>query len=182
MSDKKAPKSFIVVLYDVPDKPSRIKVGVWRKLKRLGGLYHRFSVCILPNTPEIVELLKEILDEIRKYGIASALIANPLEEKDIEAFLTLFKLEREKEYNEILEECQEFIEEIEKNLETGNVTQEEAEELEEMLEALKKWFKKVSARDWSDSEAKRQVEEAIQKCENALIRFIEQVLVRQNNE
>jgi hypothetical protein len=48
--------------------------------------------------------------------------------------------ERDKQYDEILEECQEFIDEIKLNLNEKKTVQEEVEEMEEVLDGLRRWL------------------------------------------
>jgi len=48
---------------------------------------------------------------------------------------------RFKQYEEILEKCQEFTDEIELNIKNEKITQEEVEKMEEVLEGLKRWLK-----------------------------------------
>ncbi|MEM1909918.1 MAG: hypothetical protein QXT79_11135, partial [Thermofilaceae archaeon] len=78
---------------------------------------------------------------------------------------------KEREYREILEECDEFLNEIRENIEKGNVTQEEAEELEEILEALEKWYQQVRSTDWIGVQAGSEVEKKLKECEKALEEF-----------
>jgi len=48
----KRPSSWVVILYDVPYEPSKLKVRVWREFKKLGAIYPQMSLCILPNNDE----------------------------------------------------------------------------------------------------------------------------------
>lgn len=161
----------LAVLYDVPEKPPRIKVGSWRKLRGLGGVYPRLSLCMLPDTDEIRDGLEKALSEIRKWGTAIALEVKPLSESDVSSLLSVLKSVKEREYREILEECDEFLSEVGENIEKGNLTQEEAEELAEFLEALKKWYERARSTDWLGMQARLKIEEKLKECEKALEEF-----------
>lgn len=47
--------AWLLLVYRVPGEPSRVRVGVWRELKRLGGLYLQSACCILPARPGVHE-------------------------------------------------------------------------------------------------------------------------------
>jgi len=57
----KRPSSWVVILYDVPSEPSKLKVRVWREFKKLGAIYPQMSLCILPNNDENIVKLDEIV-------------------------------------------------------------------------------------------------------------------------
>ncbi|MBS7610667.1 hypothetical protein KEJ27_00405 [Candidatus Bathyarchaeota archaeon] len=73
---------------------------------------------------------------------------------------------------EIVEECREFLEEIEKSINLDNLTEEEYEE----LEALNKWYKRVMERDLWGTPTKKEVESYLEKCKEALFSFVEKIL------
>ena len=166
----------MLVMYDVPEKPSRLKVSAWRKLKRLGGLYPKLSLCVLPDTPEVRSALSEVLGDLREVGVAIAMGAEPISESDSSIALSILKAAKEREYREIAEECREFLEEVEANIKGGNVTQEEAEELSEAFDSLKEWYERVRRTDWVGAEAGKEVEDLLRKCEKTLEEFISLVL------
>jgi len=166
----------LLVMYDVPEKPSRLKVSAWRKLKRLGGLYPKLSLCVLPDTPEVRSALSEVLGDLREVGVAIAMGAEPISESDSSIALSILKAAKEREYREIAEECREFLEEVEANIKGGNVTQEEAEELSEAFDSLKEWYERVRRTDWVGAEAGKEVEDLLRKCEKTLEEFISLVL------
>ena len=56
-------KEWIVINYTVPREPSRMRVSLWRKLKKMGAVNIQQSMWILPLTDENFDLLKEIKNE-----------------------------------------------------------------------------------------------------------------------
>jgi hypothetical protein len=172
MSGEGGELKLLVLLYEVPEKPSRVKVNVWRKLKRLGGVYPKLSLCILPEHPAVRDGISSVVEEIRAHGTALLLEAKPLSGEDASAILGVLRAAKEREYRELLEECQEFLEEVRSNIEKGNLTQEEAEEMEEMLSSLKTWYEHVRQTDWLGSSLREEVEKMIEKCERALEDFV----------
>jgi len=170
------PQSWLIITYDVPNEPSKLRLRVWRELKKAGALYPPLSFCILPNTAKSMEQASNLKGKIREYGRAVILEARAVSEEDHETILNLFKAEREKQYEEILEECQEFLQEIENNIASQKLTDEEVEEMEESLEGLERWFERIKTIDWISSSPNREkVEKALEKCRDALTNFAERV-------
>jgi len=175
MSNIEKPTRFFILLYDVSEKPSRLKVKAWRKLRTLGGIYPKLSLCIIPDDEKLNGEILKALEELRDVEF-TVFLSKPLRDEDLEHIFQKFKESREREYLEIIEECREFLEEIERNINTGNLTEEEYEELEEELEALNKWYKKVSEKDLWGIPMKKEVENYLEKCKEALFSFAEKIL------
>ncbi len=92
----------------------------------------------------------------------------------LQTLIDLFRKEAEGEYRELAEECDEFLEEVKKNLRTGNVTQTEVFELEEALEGLERWFTKIKGRDFFGAKSQsRRTLALLRRCHNALLDFSE---------
>jgi len=115
------------------------------------------------------------LEELRDLEFTVFLL-KPLRDEDLKHIFQKFKESREREYLEIIGECREFLEEIERNINTGNLTEEEYEELEEELETLNKWYRKVSERDLWGIPIKKEVENYLEKCKKTLFSFAEKIL------
>ena len=159
--------------YDVPEEPSRIRVRIWRQLKSFGALYPQMSFCILRDSPENRSRLEALAPSLKGHGKALILQARAQKRPHSHTLLALFKEDIEKEYRDIVEECDEYLDEIKENLRTGNVTQTEVSELEESLEGLERWFIKVEARDFVGSAFEVQVRRLLGRCRGALLNFSE---------
>src|SRR2546430_15949356 len=55
---------WLMLLMSLPPTPTRHRVGVWRKLQRMGAVRLRGSAWILPETPETTELFQWLLPGI----------------------------------------------------------------------------------------------------------------------
>ncbi len=172
MIDK--PQSWIIVLYDVPSEPSELKVRVWREFKKLGALYPLSSLCILPNNIENNKKLNKISKIILDDGRFVKISANELDDKEQDKILNMYREERDKQYDEIIEECEEFIDETNLNIKNNKFTQEEVEEMEEVLDGLYRWFNKVLTLDWIETSDKiLQLQNHLNSCQNAMDNFAE---------
>src|SRR2546428_8686538 len=56
---------WLMLLATLPPTPTRHRVGVWRKLQRMGAVRLRGSAWILPETAETTELFQWLLPENR---------------------------------------------------------------------------------------------------------------------
>src|SRR2546425_2994677 len=54
---------WLMLLMSLPPTPTRHRVGVWRKLQRMGAVRLRGSAWILPETPETTELFQWLVQE-----------------------------------------------------------------------------------------------------------------------
>jgi len=59
---------WVLLTYRVAREPSAGRVGVWRKLKRLGAVLVHDAVWVLPATPRTNEQLQWLAAEIRELG------------------------------------------------------------------------------------------------------------------
>jgi hypothetical protein len=180
----KKPKTlgWLLFGYDVPEKPSRIRVRIWRQLKGLGALYPQMSFCILPDSSEVRSRLGGLVPTMKGYGPKIILEAKATNKSYLDTLLTLFKEDVEKEYRELAEECDEFVEEIRKNLRTGNVTQTEVSELEEALEGLERWLTRIKSRDFTGSKAEEKIHKLLSRCRSALLSFSEKAQPKRMSE
>ena len=170
---KATPSKWLLFAYDVPDEPSRIRVRLWRQLKSVGALYPQMSFCILPDLPEVRSRLEEMTSGVQAFGPNVILEAKATNKQNLRTLFALFKEDLEKEYRELLEECNEFLEEIQKNEATGNVTQTEVSELEAALHGLEHWFGKIRSRDFLRSAIQKKVQRLLNRCRGVLLDFSE---------
>ena len=170
----KRPSSWVVILYDVPYEPSKLKVRVWREFKKLGAIYPQMSLCILPNNDENIVKLDEIFRLILSEGKFIKITTNELDKNEHDKLLEMYRKERDKQYDEIVEECQEFIDENNLNIKNNKFTQEEVDEMEEVLDGLYRWFGKALSLDWIDESPKiLQLRELLKKCQESMDNFAE---------
>ena len=168
---------WLLFVYRMPPEPSRDRVRLWRELKRLGALHRQQSLCMLPKEPHLDQALRALSEKVQSWGgqaevFATTMLDSAQEVRLIEDFRAL----RNKDYQEILEQCEAFFQEIEYEVGRQNFTSAEVEEIEEDLERLKRWFQRVKERDWFNASSRAQVEAKLTTCEAALEEFTAQVL------
>jgi Protein ChrB, N-terminal len=166
-----------LLIYRLPAQPSRVRVAVWRELRRLGALPLQQGVVALPATEALRERLDEIERRIRDEGGSSYRFALPAVDDEQGARLRAdWNALREQEYAEIVEECEtKFAKEIEFEIFRGNLTAGEAEEIEADLEKIRAWFARIEARDLFGARKRTAAERAIRRASELLDDFVERV-------
>src|SRR5919204_5106744 len=172
-----APLSWRVLIYRVPTEPASKRVGVWRDLRRLGGIYLQQCVCIFPALPAVIQEVNKVAAKIPTLGGETFVLDVPkLQPEDEERIIAAFREQRTNEYAEIIEECEtKFVKEIEFERFRENYTFEEAEEIEQDLEKIRRWFDRVRERDWFKAERRAEVEAGVAGCPAVVGRFEEGV-------
>ena len=179
-----APLSWRVLIYRVPTEPASKRVAVWRDLKRLGALYLQQCACIFPDIPGVTEEVNQVAAKIPALGGETFLLDVPkLQPEDEARIIEAFRAQRANEYAEIIEECEtKFVKEIEFEHFRQNYTFEEAEEIEQDLEKIRRWYERVRERDWFKAERRDEVETWLARCQGLLARFEEEVYRRTGSD
>ena len=179
-----APLSWRVLIYRVPTEPASKRVAVWRDLKRLGALYLQQCVCVFPDLPGVVDDVDQVAAKIPALGGETFVLEVPrLQPKDESRIVQAFRKQRANEYAEIIEECEtKFVKEIEFERFRENYTFEEAEEIEQDLEKIRRWFERVKERDWFKADRRDEVEAWLARCQGLLASFEEDVYRRQGQD
>ncbi len=173
------PNQWLIVAYDVPNEPSKFRVKVWRDLKSQGGLYPQMSFCILPYSQDMLEKLEPIKSEVERVGSMIILQSQALTPNDKKFLRNLLNDQTERQYLEILEECQEFLDEVKSNIAQKVFKDEEIQELDESLEGLNRWFAKIQSFDWQkSSKQKAKVKQLLLRCQKELDDYAAQIEAR----
>lgn len=161
--------------YTLPREPSRARVSIWRKLKKIGAVSIQQSVWILPSSDENYNLLHDVKDEVSRNGGEAFVMTISTDEDGKKIIIDQFNAARDEEYGELLEQCEEFFKEIDKETARENFTFAEIEENEEELNKLKQWYEKIAARDSFSSPLREKAESMLAKCSELLDGFCDKV-------
>jgi hypothetical protein len=158
---------WLLLIYRVPPEPTRLRSTVWRRIKSLGAIYLQNSVAALPagtaNERALRKLRREILDMNGTAVLLSAAVL--LGEAEVRG---QFQAARDDEYEEIVDKCEDFLRQVQKEYDANHFTYAELEENEVDLVKLKNWFAKVAERDRFGAIGRAAAEQAIETCEQSL--------------
>lgn len=167
---------WLLLNFTLPKEPSRVRVSVWRKLKKKGSINIGQSMWVLPVSDAHLLFFSEISEEItQNKGIAFLLSASFINEINAPDVKELFNSARNEEYNEFLEKCEDFYKEIEKETKIENFSFGELEENEEEYKKLKEWLQKIQERDFFSSPSGIQAEQQLGNCQQLLEEFSSKV-------
>ncbi len=71
-------RSWLVLVHQLPPKPPRVRVRIWRRLQALGALQLKSSVYLLPDGAEALEDFEWLLQEIEAAGADATLLRSTL--------------------------------------------------------------------------------------------------------
>ena len=171
---------WLLFLSQLPASPSTSRVMVWRKIKAAGAVGLQNGVWVLPHAAKQESFLQELLEYVKEQrGSGQVFIARPASEAVQEDILARFRADRDQEYEEFDEQCQSFLEEIDKETGHQKFTFAELEENEQNLQRLTGWLSKIQERDFFGSDQAQTATAALGQCSQALESFAGQVYARE---
>src|SRR5919109_4599504 len=167
--------SWLLLIYTVPAEPSRKRAAVWRDLKKVGAVYLRDGVGVLPDRDDTLRALEAIAARVQEFGGQVTLVrAAQLDPARAEAVIAQAHTARAAEYAEVAREAERLVAHIWREREHREFTFAELEELEADLSKLKRWSEQIHARDYFGVEEARQVDGLLARCEEELASFLEE--------
>ena len=165
---------WLVLVYRIPSEPTRLRSGVWRKLKSLGAIYLQNSAAALPASLGAERALRRLRSEILAMpGTAVLLSCSVLAgEQEVRA---AFQAARDDEYEEIIDKCQDFLDQVQKEYDADHFTYAELEENEVDLVKLRNWLARVRDRDVFGAARRQAAEQDIERCAEELERYAARV-------
>jgi DNA-binding transcriptional regulator PaaX len=174
MSAEPADGAWLLLVYRVPSEPTRLRAAVWRRLKSLGAIYLQNSAAALPASAQAERALRRLRREILEMaGTAALLSCHVLAgEQDI---MAAFQAARDDEYEEIVDKCHDFLEQVRKEYAADHFTFAELEENEVDLVKLRNWLARVRERDVFGASGLQAAEQGIAACEWSLEEYAARV-------
>ncbi|MFZ5595474.1 MAG: Chromate resistance protein ChrB [Bacillota bacterium] len=170
---------WLILIYKIPSEPTRYRASIWRKIKAMGAVYLQSSVCILPLNHKTEKNFRLLRREIERYGGEAHLVKGSfvLQEQPV---IDMFNRARNDEYEEVIDRCQDFFKEIDKEIARQHFTFGELEENEEDFEKLKKWFEKIRERDFFQAGQQKSTLEMLEKCQERIDEFGQYVFAHED--
>jgi vacuolar-type H+-ATPase subunit I/STV1 len=174
---------WFMFLAQLPATPSSLRVTVWRRLRAAGAASLQNGVWLLPRNDENALFMERLLAFVKENGASGQIfLVQGLNQVVQEDILARFEADREQEYDEFLEQCDEFIAEIEKETSNQKFTFAELEENEQNLQRLRKWITKIQKRDFINGEKAGDAIKVFRNCRQALKNFTRKVYAQEGIE
>jgi hypothetical protein len=142
---------WLTLLTTLPPTPTRHRVGVWRKLQRMGAVRLRGSAWLLPETAETTERFQWLVQEIQAFrGEATLLHVDRVGTMSEEQVVALFHEARAPEYQAVVRGCREILSHLDRlrSDRRGTLAQ-----LRGRLDGLKRELDRIQAIDYLDAPA-----------------------------
>jgi len=175
-------KAWLAITYKVPTEPSRTRVYLWRKLKELGAVYVQQGATILPLTETLLAQVLALKAEVVSSG-GEVLVGRMefVDDEDDARVIAAFQLQRNGDYDEIVEQCERLVYELDRETEKQKFTYAEIEENETELTRIHKWMERIVARDWFAASGHARAEQAIEDAEKRSGTYTEEVERREGH-
>ncbi len=158
---------WLLLIYRVPPEPTRLRSTVWRRIKSLGAIYLQNSVAALPASTANERALRKLRREITDMSGTAMLMSCSVLAGESEVRAS-FQAARNDEYEEIVDKCEDFLRQVQKEYDENHFTYAELEENEVDLVKLKNWFAKIVERDVFGASGRAACEQFLDKCEQSL--------------
>lgn len=140
---------WLTLLTSLPPTPTRHRVGVWRKLKRMGAVALKGSAWILPETPETVELFQWLAQEIQAAGGEATLLrVDRIETMTDDTVRALFHRARAPEYDAVLHGCREVGAQLDRRRAGGRAS---IAQVKTKVASLKRELDRIQAIDYLET-------------------------------
>ena len=158
---------WLLLIYRVPPEPTRLRSTVWRRIKSLGAIYLQNSVAALPASTANERALRKLRREITDMSGTAMLMSCSVLAGESEVRAS-FQAARNDEYEEIVDKCEDFLRQVQKEYDEHHFTYAELEENEVDLVKLRNWFAKIVERDVFGASGRAACEQSLEKCEQSL--------------
>ena len=162
-------QGWLLLIHQLPPKPTNLRVRIWRKLQKLGAVVIKNSVYVLPANDKTNEDFQWLKQEIESAGGEAAVFRadSVVGATDIEIIAT-FRKARDEEFSEITASLDGLAGSIReqakgKHLSAGRLAAHEAE-----LERLHAELGRVINNDLFEAKGRASAVQAFERCQKAL--------------
>jgi DNA-binding transcriptional regulator PaaX len=158
---------WLLLIYRIPSEPTRLRAAVWRRIKSMGAIYLQNSAAALPASVAAERALRKLRAEILDMSGTAVLLSCAVLAGETEIRAS-FQAARDDEYAEIVDKCEDFLGQVDKEYAASHFTYAELEENEVDLVKLKNWLQKVRDRDVFGAAGRPAADQAVLTCEDKL--------------
>lgn len=165
-------QEWLLLIYAVPSQPSRKRAAVWRELKKLGAVYLRDGVALLPRRAELEHRMRTMVARIAEFeGTADLMISPHFAAERVVELVQRFQEDREAEYREVHHACVRFLRDVLHEVDADDFSFPDVDNLDSELGRLHRWYRQIEERDYFGAEGSTRVLEILAKCDRAFENF-----------
>ena len=168
-SERSQRREWILLIHQLPPKPTNLRVRIWRKLQRLGAVAIKNSVYVLPANEKTQEDFQWLKQEIQTAGGEAAVFrAGSVEGATDEEIIAAFRKARDEEFAAVSAEFDGLTGAIAgqsrgKHLSAGRLTAHETE-----IDKLHAELERIVANDFFDAKGRASAFIAYERCQKAI--------------
>ena len=166
---KKTKMDWMLLIHQLPPKPTNLRVRIWRKLQKVGAVAIKNSVYVLPATEESHEHFQWLKQEIESAtGEASVFRADSVEGTTDEEIIAAFRKARDEEFAGVSVQFDGLTGAIReqsrgKHLSAGRLSAHEAE-----IDKLHAELERIAANDFFNASGRATAFSAYERCQKAI--------------
>lgn len=160
---------WILLIHQLPPKPTNIRVKVWRRLQNIGAVPIKNSVYVLPFTKETYEDFQWLRQEIiPQKGEATIFKVDSIEGISDQDIISQFQKIRDKDYEKIVSDTLELKKNIAGSIKNEMVSIIQKERYEAEIKKLKIRLNEVISVDYFQTPLRKKAESAIANCNETI--------------
>src|SRR6185369_7179587 len=170
MTNATAKHDWILLVHQLPPKPTNLRVRTWRKLQRLGATAIKNSVYVLPFNEKTFEDFQWLKQEIESAGgEAMVLRANAVEGAADDEIVASFRTARDQEYGLVTAELNGVLGAIREQKRGGPLSAGRSKSYEADLDKLHKELERITAIDFFHASGRAAALAAYDRCRKAFM-------------
>jgi hypothetical protein len=168
-TNKKPEREWILLIHQLPPKPTNLRVRIWRKLQKLGAVAIKNSVYVLPATEQAHEDFQWLKQEIDSAGGEAAVFrAGSVEGATDDEIVAAFRKARDEEFAAVTAEFDGLTRAIReqargKHLSAGRLSAQEAE-----IDKLHAELERIATNDFFEANGRAGAFDAYERCRKAI--------------
>jgi hypothetical protein len=162
-------QEWILLIHQLPPKPTNLRVRTWRKLQKLGAVSIKNSVYVLPfneKTHEDFQWLKQEIEEAD--GEATVFRAGAVEGATDDEIIAEFRRARDEDYARLAGELDGLTDAIREQKRGGHLSPGRLSNHESELDKLHGDLERILSTDFFNAQSRRAAQATYERCQKAL--------------
>jgi hypothetical protein len=165
MSGREAKQEWILLIHQLPPKPTNLRVRTWRKLQKLGAISIKNSVYVMPFNEKTHEDFQWLKQEIESAGgEATVFRAGAVEGATDEEIVNAFRKERDEEYTKIAADLDGLTGTIREQKRGGHLSAVRLAGYEAELDKLHAELERIVSTDFFEARGRAAASRAYEQC------------------
>ena len=170
MTHSSKKQDWLLLVHQLPPKPTNLRVRTWRKLQKLGAVAIKNSVYVLPFNEKTDEDFQWLKQEIESAGgEATVFRAGAVEGATDAEMIAAFRQARDEEYAAVTAEFEGLTGAIREQRRGGNLSVGRLRNYEADVDRLHKELERVISTDFFQASGRADAVAAYERCQKAIL-------------